>query len=58
MPRDLEYEEQAMEAILEHARTHLDGGRSPIISPVCRHCKHQFSSLARTCEAFPRGIPT
>jgi hypothetical protein len=56
MPRDFEYEERALEAWLEHARTHIDGG-GLVISPVCRYCKHQFNVLARTCEAFPQGIP-
>ncbi len=56
MPRDFEYEERAFEALLEHAKSHIDGGGLPI-SPVCRYCTHQFSALARTCEAFPQGIP-
>src|SRR5262249_18774189 len=56
MPRDFEYEVRVLAARLEYARTHLDGGGLPT-SPVCRYCKHQFSPLARTCEAFPRGIP-
>jgi hypothetical protein len=56
MARDFEYEERALEAWLEHSRTHIDGGGLPI-SPVCRYCKHLFSTMARTCEAFPRGIP-
>lgn len=58
MPRDYEYEERVFAAKLEYAKSHLDGGRDPLsMSPVCRYCKHQFSCLARTCEAFPQGIP-
>jgi hypothetical protein len=57
MPRDLEYEEQAIKAILSNAKSHIDGGDGFPISPVCRFCKHLFGTLVRTCEAFPRGIP-
>jgi len=28
-----------------------------VLSDVCSVCKHWDSTLARTCAAFPKGIP-
>ena len=56
MKRDRDYERKALAEWHEHARTTLDG-REPTISPTCHGCRHIFSVLARTCAAFPRGIP-
>jgi hypothetical protein len=54
--RDFEYEEKKHRDAVEKAKSRLDG-EELLISPVCRFCKHLFS-LVRTCEAFPRGIPS
>jgi hypothetical protein len=54
--RDFAYEEEKLVQAVKRAKGRLDGNET-LISPVCRYCRHLYNSLARTCEAFPRGIP-
>ena len=54
--RDLEYEEIKEREWLLRVKKTIDGNPH-LLSDVCRHCKHLFNTIARTCAAFPRGIP-
>jgi hypothetical protein len=54
--RDFDYEEVKLSEALERAKGRLDGDET-LVSPVCRYCRHLYSTLARTCQAYPRGIP-
>jgi hypothetical protein len=56
VPRDLEYERQALEAWLDHAANSACGGQRRM-PESCSRCRHLFHGLLRTCEAFSRGIP-
>src|SRR5688572_9375364 len=55
--RDVQYEDEMESQLIHRARSTLDGGRVPLISDVCRHCKHLYNVIVRTCAAYPRGIP-
>ncbi len=54
MERDLEYESQVIQQWIAKAATRVDGDR---MRTQCHSCKHAYSVIARTCAAFPRGIP-
>ena len=56
MSRDYEYERKAEREALHRIMATLDGPRYDY-SEVCRFCRHLYNSSARTCRAFPRGIP-
>lgn len=53
--RDTAYEEEALRRYAEEAASRMD--RSMFITQ-CHRCKHAFHLIAKTCAAFPRGIPT
>ena len=55
-PQDHEFEKKKEAEFLQQAKKRLDGPEITI-SPVCRFCKHLYNVLARTCAAFPQGIP-
>lgn len=54
--RDFEFEEEINRQIVISSKGRMDGGRSHR-SPVCKFCRRLYDCGARTCEAFPRGIP-
>jgi hypothetical protein len=56
--RDLDYENSVFEKEFKAAKYKLDGTSKDPRSPICRWCKQVYSMMARTCAAFPRGIPT
>jgi hypothetical protein len=53
-PRDFEFEQAHLDNLI--ASGNLDDGYVRM-SHVCFYCKHRYDLLARTCRAFPRGIP-
>jgi hypothetical protein len=55
--RDYAYEEERLKEAVERAKWVLDGEPMFQFSPVCRFCKNLYDTLARTCAAFPRGVP-
>ena len=54
--RDIGYEEAKLSEARVQAKGRLDGNKT-LVSPICRYCKHIYSTLARTCAAYPKGIP-
>jgi hypothetical protein len=55
MERDLEYEKAAVQKWIEKAASRVDGDRT---ITQCHRCKHLYHVIAKTCAAFPRGIPS
>jgi hypothetical protein len=55
--RDEEYEMGLFIEIAKRAKGILDGPPLYTSSEVCNRCVHLYSIAARTCAAFPRGIP-
>ena len=56
MERDRQYEQEVIERQLARSLEMVDGGQH-YPRAICNTCRHLYSRLAKTCAAFPRGIP-
>lgn len=55
MERDLAYEQEELDREKERAMAGSDAYSR--FKTQCRMCRHIYSVMARTCSAFPQGIP-